>query len=141
MTLQAYESYLLRPYGSLTDATGAVQEDSLAVKVTERAANGELWEKVINECLIDWGLNPGRLEEDDLIPPTRQALQVAGHIAQRLRDSDAPPPKRVVPDRDGGLAMERWEGECTTTIVVSADGGVEIIQWRGSTIVASRQLD
>lgn len=141
MTIQACASYLLTPDDSSGVSTGAAQEDSLACDDTQRAVNRELWDKVIDDHLIEWGRHPERLEEDDLIPPTAQAIQVAGRLAQKLRDSGALPPKRVVPDRDGGLALERWEGEHTVTIMVSANGAVEILQWHGSRIVASGQFD
>ena len=119
-------------------ATGAAQDDSLATRPIER--DRQAWRQIIDEKLIEWGRDPLLLEEDDLIPPTREAIQVASWLAMWLRDQGAPAPRRVVPDRDGGLVFERWKAEETETFMVSSEGGVELLLWLGSKIVESRRL-
>lgn len=120
--------------------TGAVSDDALLQPVAETQAWKEAWRRVIDDKLIEWGRNPEALEEDDLIPPTARAVQVAGEIAIEMRNAGEPAPKRVVPDRDGGIAFERWEGDETVTIMVSEDGAIEVIMWVGSKIITSRRI-
>jgi hypothetical protein len=126
----------LTPELELRVDTGAVSDDVLLRSAAETRVREAEWQRVIDDQLIEWGLHPEALEEDDLIPPTRRALQVAGEVAIEMRKAGEPAPKRVVPDRDGGIAFERWEGDRTVTIMVSEDGAIEVLQWIGSKIVA-----
>ena len=120
--------------------TGAVSDDALLRPAAETQAWKEAWRRVIDDKLIEWGLHPKALEEDDLIAPTTRAVQVAGEIAIEMRNAGEPAPKRVVPDRDGSIAFERWEGNETVTIMVSEDGAIEVLRWIGSKIIASQQI-
>ena len=120
--------------------TGVTTNDELlrSTAVTQKWKNA--WQAVIDQKLIEWGRCPQELEEDDLIPPTRVALEVAYGIASLMRNGGEPAPKRVVPDRDGGIVFERWVGENTATIMVSGDGEIEIVWWIGSKVVETQRV-
>lgn len=83
------------------------------------------WDDIIDCKLVEWGRDPTALEEDELIPPTRESVQAAIQIAGVLRNADAQPPTRVVPDGDGGIVLERWKGDRSASLEISAAGRVE----------------
>ena len=140
MTIVAHPNSLLSEDYPTPVSTGVARDDSLASDLTQREANGQAWQQVIDSKLVEWGRHPERLEEDDLIPPTPLALRVAVELAIKRRDGCHVPPMRVVPDRDGGIAFERSEGDWTTTIIVSSSGTMEILHWSGSKIVRVQQF-
>ena len=118
-------------------ATGAAKDDSLASPVDQ--PNWDAWQEVIDQKLIEWGRDPAQLAEDDLIPPTRESVRQANRIALAFRDTRVAPTDAVVPDGDGGIAFERWEGDLSETLEISDAGEIEYVQLR-SGHVAERHL-
>ncbi|MBI3834564.1 MAG: hypothetical protein HY287_09585 [Planctomycetes bacterium] len=113
--------------------------DTLARDTSEREFATEQWQEVIDRKLVDWGRNPQQLEYEELIPPTRFAIQSAAAIAMLCRDHALAPPMRVVPDGDGGIILERWKGSLSTSIEVARDGTVEVVVVEDCRVV-SRQV-
>jgi len=102
----------------------------------ESEANRAGWERIINLYLIEWGRNPARLEEPDLLAPSLETIKNAGHIAMCLRDLGWSPPTRVVPDGEGGIAFELVASNYYQSLVVSANGGVELDTFRDCRFVS-----
>jgi hypothetical protein len=105
--------------------TRAADSQSLADGGDFREGDRQGWQDVIDEKLIDWGRNPKELEDEDLIPPTLISIQASSRLAMDLRDQGAPPPRRVVPNGDGGIVLERWVGKTAWTLEVFDDGSIE----------------
>lgn len=111
--------------------TTAATDDTLATQHSHCRA----WQNIIDEKLIEWGRDPKRLEEPELIEPSRAAIDRAIRIALRLRDEDAPPPTRVVPDGDGGIVLERWNDRLTVSIEIDREGRIEIVRCRDRQVI------
>lgn len=107
-----------------TVATRAATEDELASAEKNEGFRCN-WDDIIDLKLIEWERDPAALEEDELIPPTPVSVRAAIQIASVLRDTDAHPPTRVVPDGDGGIVLERWNGDRSVSLEISAAGRVE----------------
>lgn len=106
--------------------TGTAMESSQTPGATSAWRIG--WQRVIDAILIEWGRNPSELQEHDLIPPTRPAINRAVEIARAWRDQHLPPPLRVVPDGDGGIVLERWMGSKTYALEIDQRGQVEFVE-------------
>ena len=110
-----------------TVATRAATEDELASAEKHEGFRRE-WDDIIDRTLVEWGRDPTALEEDELIPPTPQSVQLAT------------PPTRVVPDGDGGIVLERWSGNQTESFEISAYGRVECVVWVDRSVVQRIEL-
>ena len=113
--------------------TGAANDDTLATE--DKHSDHLAWQKVIDYQLVEWGRNPDLLEEDDLIAPTLKAIDRAIKIAVQMRDQRFSPPKRVVPDGDGGVVLEQWYGSVTESIEIESDGSAEYVVCDGGRVV------
>jgi hypothetical protein len=107
--------------------TNAASEDSLAITSQEREHAQRAWDNCVNSKLIEWGRDPAQLEEEELIPPTRDAIASAVRIAIYFRDQGIVAPDRVVPDGDGGIVLERWSGPFSESFEISSDGRIEYV--------------
>jgi hypothetical protein len=107
--------------------TNTANESSLALTDSIRSSRRDAWEEVVDRRLVEWGRDPSLLEEDDLIPPTREAVQSAVKIVRILQQRYLPPPRRVVPDGDGGIVMERWSDHASESIEVDRRGRAELV--------------
>jgi hypothetical protein len=129
MTNAAESGYItVEPRGAVH--TRAATDDTLASIRRDASA----WQDVIDGKLIEWGRDPSRLAEPELIPPTRAAIKRAVAIASELRDRNVLPPMRAVPDGDGGLVFERWSGEVSESIEVDAEGRAELVRLRSGCV-------
>jgi hypothetical protein len=88
----------------------------------------DAWQQIIDYKLIEWGRHPEAIEEDDLIPPTPEAIPSAIEVCRAMMALSAPPPKRVVPDGDGGVVLERWGADWSVSIEIVKDGTVELVE-------------
>jgi hypothetical protein len=118
-----------------SNSTTGAAADSLASEVLLREESKSRWQDVIDKKLIEWGRNPQQVAEDDLIPPTARATNAAVGIAVKMRDQGFLPPLRVVPDGDGGIVLERWEGAASESIEICHDGSAEFVQCRNHRVV------
>jgi hypothetical protein len=85
----------------------------------------DAWNSIIDNPLIQWGLDVHDFEDEGIPPPTRETLSLAGRIAIAMCDDGCPPPTRVVPDAHGGVVFERRQEEVFETIRISSDGRTE----------------
>ena len=111
-----------------TVRTRAATEAELAIAENREGVRRD-WDDIIDRKLVEWGRDPKALEEDELLPPTFESVQTAIQIATVLRDMDATPPMRIVPDGDGGIVLERWSGNRTESFEIDARGRIEWVVW------------
>lgn len=106
------------------------------------AANRDRWEDFIDSPLVVWGKDPSCLQDDEegIIAPTREAVNRACVLAIKMRDQDAPPPTRVVPDGEGGISFERRLGDVFQSMDVSGDGSVELVTFHDCRLVSRIRL-
>jgi hypothetical protein len=117
--------------------TGAADRGALAsTEHDERQLVRKAWNDVVDYKLIEWGRDPGLLDEDELIPPSSRAIDVAIRLARHLRDQgSAPPPTRVAPDGDGGIIFERWVNGSSESFEISDGGEVEYVLFHNGRVV------
>ena len=91
----------------------------------ERQVDVDAW-NTIDGKLIEWGRDPSQLEDEDIIPPSSDAIASASKFACEFRDQGKPAPLRVVPNGDGGIVF-RWEyGETSISVEIEADESKEL---------------
>lgn len=108
--------YMLREDISPLVLTEVADDRSLATAARSREENRSGRQHVIDRHLVEWGGTEANLGDADLVPPTRQAIDLARRLGMLFRDRGTPPPMRVVPNGDGGICFERWHGERFQTI-------------------------
>ncbi len=116
--------------GQYRVTTGTAKNESLWAMEREAGENRRAWSNIIDRKLIEWGRDPTRLEDEDVVPPSFEAIKAASDSAMALRDKSIEAPKRVVPNGDGGIVFERWEGSVSETIEVFEDGSIEYCRYR-----------
>ncbi|MCC7290572.1 MAG: hypothetical protein IT449_00760 [Phycisphaerales bacterium] len=124
------------PFGDSTAAT----EESLSIDFSESNQRREAWQQLIDFKLVEWGRDPGQLEDVDLIPPTQAAVDRAVRIAMKMQQSGVQPPTSVVPDGDGGVNMERRSGATTESIEIASTGIAEFVLLQNGRVVGRRDF-
>ena len=107
-----------------------------------RRKRREQWDEIIDSFLIEWGKNPSLLEDPDegVLSPTNQSIRIAIGLALVMRNHDAIPPSRVVPDGEGGIAFELMRGEVFESMQVHSDCSVELLTFRNCRLLARRPI-
>ena len=94
------------------------------------------WQEVIDK-LNDWQRDPDGLAEDDLIPPTEAALLRANFVVQLgAMFGSVEPPKRVVPDGNGGVDIEFHKG----SLEIDKNGRTERVLVKGGKVVSRETI-
>ena len=119
--------------------TKAAAPDSILDRAAG-AANREVWNRVIDRNLVEWGVRPPDSGEEGFVPPTPTVIGLACQWAQRLRDIGVAAPQRVVPDGDGGIAFERSDQEWFSSLDILADRSVELLTFRNCRLVTRQPL-
>lgn len=132
---------VVEPNLSVSSSLVSVVENYADVESpTPRHDAREKWQSVIDYTLIEWGSDPGQLEDEGLEPPSREVIQLAIRCAQAYKDEGRPAPDRIVPDPNGGIVFERQEGDVSEEIHVWDDGTVEYCQFHGARLVVRQTL-
>lgn len=95
----------------------------------------EKWHTLIDYTLVDWALEPGQFDDEEIEPPTRQTVAQAIELAKRLQNMGLAPPDSVVPDPNGGIVFERRENGVCEVLHVWDDGTVEYQRFQGTHLV------
>ncbi len=96
-------------------------------KIEEVSKNKQKWDRLIDDCLIKWGINPESLEDESFIPPNADIIGLACNAAIHLKDIGVDPPDKIVPDGEGGVCFEYEEGSMFASIRIYADKSREIL--------------
>ena len=92
---------------------------------TER--NRQEWQTFIDGRLVEWGRDPSALEDEGLVPPSPEVINLACRTAMAFRDEGVVPPTWVVPDGNGGIVFERVEGKFSLSLSIYADLSRELL--------------
>jgi hypothetical protein len=158
---------LLAPMGSQNDLDIAVAEpacefkanspitlashvsDSITVTMARELGVGSVmgvslnqakWQELIDNKLIEWGRDPSTLEVDDFPLPSVATIGLACRIATILRDQNQPPPQRVCPDTEGGIAFERGVGRIFMSIRIRPSGQVEMTTFEDGQLLSRSRI-
>lgn len=85
------------------------------------------WSKFIQGQLSDWRRNQRQLEDDDIEAPSAGTIDKATAVAISMRDRGLPPPDRIVPTGDGGIALQFDRDNEFISIEVEPEGLVELL--------------
>lgn len=67
------------------------------------SGDGEAW-RVVDNQLNDWMASPADIVDEGAVPPSRDLIRQVRYFVAYLKDS--PAPTLVVPDGNGGIAIE-----------------------------------
>lgn len=110
------DSMIQRPTAGRVARNEATAEASL-----EQATRRRGWQEIIDNTLIEWGRDPSRLADDQLLPLAPKAIGRAIDLAIKMRDTGRQPPLRVSTSGEGGIVFERWGGKETERIEIAID--------------------
>jgi hypothetical protein len=102
--------------------------------------NRDAWQRLIDYQLIEWGWDADQFEDEGIEPPTRDTIQLAIAVAEKLRDAGLAAPNSVVPDANGGIVFERRETDLAEVFHVWDDGTIEYQCFRGTRLIERRPL-
>ncbi len=89
------------------------------------------WDYIFNK-LNEWGREPGKVDEDDLVFPSYDAISQAIAIIELLYQEESEPAPSIAPDGEGGIAISWSSGDNLETLQISDAGYVEYLRFRGS---------
>jgi hypothetical protein len=93
------------------------------------------WQQSL-DCLIRFGMQRGRIDEDDLEWPSRQSLERAYECLKSMRDEEKVNlPDSIVPDGEGGIVLEREAGALTERLEIAAGGAIEYLVFQDCQLV------
>ncbi len=120
-------------------AIGAATDDALLMSTAKLEDHRECWIRIIDDKLIEWGRDPLKVEDIDLIPPSHEAITRAISIVKSAIQRNWPAPLSVVPDGDGGIVLERWSGPHSEAIEIGSDGSAEYVRCSHQRVVERRE--
>jgi hypothetical protein len=116
------------------------QTEAAADNTCDQQATADAWARFIDEQLPAWAENPSQLEDDDLVAPSLTTISRASTIAASLRAQGAPPPTRIVPTGDGGIAFQ-YEGDPKfVSIEIEPEGPIEILVFNLGRLIYRAEL-
>ncbi len=80
------------------------------------------------------------MEDEGIVPPSADILQLACQLARDLGDAGVPGPQRVAATGEGGIVFARQAGPLLSTLEVGADGSIELAVFRDSHLVSRQRL-
>jgi hypothetical protein len=103
-------------------------------------ANRDAWQRLIDEKLLDWLREPSQLEDEYIEAPNPTIIRLSLDLAEKYRDEGLPAPDTMVPDPNGGIVFERYEGDVSEVLHVWNDGSVEYMQFQGTKLTERQPL-
>jgi hypothetical protein len=98
----------------------------------------QAWDDVITE-LRSWATS-GDLAEDDFDPPSMRSVIAATQLARAMQSAQFPPPTCIVPTGEGGLALDRRQGDTLQQIEISENGEIEQSVFADGRLVARYRM-
>jgi len=92
---------------------------------TTGTADPEDRRREIVDLLLAWRSDPNQLRADEMEPPSADLIDAALRILHGWRSVGPPPPDRVVPNAEGGLAFEWYPDPWFFDLELFADGSAE----------------
>lgn len=122
---------------------GTVSRELLAASVNQDRKTQELNEAwlFVFDALVAWGTHPERFEDDGVDPPSPAAISNAAKVATKLRELEADPPTRIVPNGDGGIVFESQRAHEFETIEIDSAGEIEARVFENSRLIERRRLN
>ena len=108
--------------------------------VSPETVNREGWQHLIDYQLIEWGWDTDQFEDEGIEPPTRDTVQLAIAVAEKLRDAGLAAPNSIVSDANGGIVFERREKDVIEVFYVWDDGTIEYQCFHGTRLTERRPL-
>jgi hypothetical protein len=105
--------------------TGADTASPATIEQADDDQFRESWQALIDHRLIEWGRDPRQLDEEGTKVPSKDTIQRAIWLADRLCKNGLPAPTNIVPDAHGGIVFERKCGEMFESVRVMPDGTAE----------------
>ncbi len=108
--------------------------------VSPEDAHRDAWQRLIDYRLIEWGWDTEQLEDEGIEPPTRDTIQLAIALAEKLRDAALAAPNSVVPDANGGIVFELRKNDVIEVFHVWDDGATEYQCFHGTRLIERRPM-
>ena len=98
------------------------------------------WQAVLDDWLLQWAQEPSVLEDDGIVPPTEEIIQLACQLAKKLRDAGVSGPHGISATGDGGIVFVCQEGPLFSSLEIDADRSIELAIFRDSRLVSRQRL-
>lgn len=93
------------------------------------------WQQVLETWLRKWARDPSQLEDDGIVAPSRETIELASEVAQQLSNLGLLAPKRVAASGDGGIVFAWEDKPRLATLEMDADGVLEVAVFQNSRLV------
>jgi hypothetical protein len=128
-----------------TDLATVLESNGAAKRKSSHPSNDteqerQRWQEVLDHWLMEWAQDPTRLEDEGIVAPAADIIQLASQIASDLRDAGVPGPHRVAATGDGGIVFVRQVGPLVSTLEIEANGSIELAVFRDARLVSRQRL-
>lgn len=93
------------------------------------------WESIV-DSLLEWRNHPEQIVDEGLLPISRERLDDALWLADAMRKGGFAAPMRVIPNTEGGVSFEHWNGDVFETIEIDSEGNAEARAFKGDRLIA-----
>ncbi len=113
----------------------------LATTASDKRSLAEQWNAIVDQPLIDWGLNPSFEDEDGLVMPTGLAVAKASELVTILRNRGWSLPTGVIPDGEGGIAFENKQGSSYQRFEIDENGRIMLLTFRDCKLLSQHNIE
>lgn len=99
--------------------------------VDEDPVEQDEWDHALT-TLTRWLEHPGVLDDDGMDTPSRETILLARVLATQARTQGVPPPTRVMPNGEAGIALEWTIGQLRNLWEVNDQQQVEMSRFEGT---------
>ena len=92
------------------------------------------------EALQSWLSAPDELGDDYIDAPSQETIETALALAESMIRRSYPPPTRVGPTAEGGIAFEHRVDDALERIEIDPDGDAEYTLFRNSQLIERAEL-
>jgi hypothetical protein len=108
--------------------------------VEEDLAAQDEWDQTLAK-LKRWLDDPGALEDDCVDAPSRETVQLACVLAAQARKQGMPPPTRVMPNGEAGVALEWVVGQSRNLWEIDDRQRLEMARFEGTRCASRTHFD
>jgi len=113
----------------------------LATTASDRKSLDEKWNAIVDQPLIDWGLNPSFEDEDGLVMPTGLAVAKASELVTNLRNQGWSLPTGVIPDGEGGIVFENKQDPFYSRLEIDENGLIMLLTFRDCKLLSQLNVE
>lgn len=108
--------------------------------IDEDLAEPSKWDAALDK-LRCWASDPGTLDDEGFEAPSTNTIQLALNLALQRRERGVPPPTRVMPNGEAGVALEWVVGSFRNLWEIDDQNRLEMSRFEAGRCVSRDEFD